>query len=86
MFGCSTRTVQRRMAEFDIVHNRYSDITDIQLDEMVGSIASRLPSCGIRSVQSMLRVDGVNLQRDRVRESLFRVDPLGLQQRLRLQM
>lgn len=53
------------------------------LDELVNDITQRLPSCGIRSIQSMLKADGVVLQRERVRESIHRVDPLGLETRLR---
>ena len=49
-----------------------------QLDEMVSDIAARLPCCGIRSMQSMLRANGFTLQRERVRDSLHRVDPVGM--------
>ena len=41
-----------------------------------------LPNRGIRSVQSTLRADGIVLQRERVRQSLCHVDPLGVQMRL----
>lgn len=83
MFSCSTRTIQRRLRDFGIEPNRFSDITDAQLDEAVNEIVACLPACGIRSVQSRLRADGVLLQRERVRESLHRVDPVGLETRLR---
>ena len=83
MFGCCTRTIQRKMRDFGIDSNRFSDIGDLHLDELVSEIVTRLPSCGVRSVQSMLRVNGVILQRERVRASLHRVDPAGMEIRLR---
>ena len=51
-------------------------------DKRVGEIVACLPNCGIRSVQSALRADGIVLQRERVRQSLCHVDPLGVQMRL----
>ena len=83
LLGCSTRTIQRRMREFGIDSNRFNDLSDAHLDELVSEVVARLPNCGIRSVQSTLRVDGIILQRERVRESLHRVDPLGVEMRLR---
>ena len=83
MFACSTRTIQRRMRDFGIDPNRFSDINDVHLDEAVSEIATQLPDCGIRSVQSMLRASGLVLQRERVRQSLHRVDPIGIETRLR---
>ena len=82
MFGCSCRTISRRLKEFGIEYNVYTDINDGQLDEIVGEIAARLPCCGIRSMQSMLRANGITLQRERVRDSLHRVDPVGMLDRL----
>ncbi len=41
------------------------------------------PAHGIRTVQSRLRASGFILQRERVRESLYRVDPSGVEARLR---
>ena len=76
MFGCSTRTIQRRMSDFGMDSNRFYEISDAHLDERMGEIVARLPNCGIRSIQSNLRADGVVLQRERVRQSLHRVDPL----------
>ena len=83
MFGCSTRTIHRRIRDFGICHDRYSDIADAQLDALVVDIATRVPACGIRYTQSVLRAEGVFIQRDRVRESLHRVDPEGLAARRR---
>ena len=83
MFNCSTRTIQRRMRMFGLQFSRYTNLSDTDLDRRVNSIVFRLPTYGIRSVQSMLRANGVHLQRERVRQSLCRVDPNGLKEKLR---
>ncbi len=83
MFACSTRTIQRRMRDYQIEPNQFSDISDYQLDELVSDLAVCLPDCGIRAIQSMLKSNGIVLQRERVRQSLHRVDPTGIETRLR---
>ena len=83
MIGCSTHTIQIKLKEFGIKFNRFNDITNEDLDDLVKEIVTRLPACGIRSIQTLLKVNGVILQRERVRESIHRVDPLGLETRLR---
>ena len=83
LFECSSRTIQRRMRELGMEQYRHSEISDSQLDEMVSSIVHLQPSHGIRTVQSRLRASGFTIQWDRVRESLYRVDPLGIETRLR---
>ena len=82
LIGCSTRTIQRKLKEFGIEFNRFSEITNQDLDDLVKEIVTRLPACGIRSIQTLLKVNGVILQRERLRESIHCVDPLGLETRL----
>lgn len=48
----------------------------------MGELVVCLPDCGIRSVQSMLKVNGIILQRERVRQFLHHVDPTEKQRRL----
>ena len=83
MFGCSTHTIQRRMSGFGMDSNRSHEISEAHLDERVGEIVAHLPYCGIRSIQGNLRADGIVMQRERVRQSLHCLDPLGVQMRLR---
>lgn len=83
LFGCSTRTIQRRVRDFEISSNRYSDISDLELDDIIKEMAIRWPTCGIRSIKSMLQANGLILQRSRVQQSLHRVDPVGIENRLR---
>ena len=74
------------MRDYGIDPNRFSDISDSQLDEVVGELALRLPACGIGSIQSMLKANGIVMQRERVRLSLHHVDPTGMETRLRTRL
>ena len=54
LIGCSTRTIQRKLKEFGIEFNRFSEITNQDLDDLVKEIVIRLPACGTRSIQTRL--------------------------------
>ena len=83
MLRCSTRTVQRRLKDLGISRRqRYSTLPDTALDERVHEIHSRHTDAGCRMIAGILRSDGVILQRERVRQSLRRVDPAGSRWRL----
>ena len=81
IFNCSTRTVERRMSEVHISPSSYTAITDNELDNMVYEITSAHPQCGEKSVSGRLKSQGVRVQRQRVRDSLHRVDPSGIESR-----
>ena len=83
MFNCSTRTVYRRMHALGLSRRgRYSGITDDELDEEIQDINSRHSEAGCQIVEGMLRSQGILIQRERIRNSLRRVDPQGTQNRL----
>lgn len=46
-------------------------------------MCSVFPRCGEKLIHGRLRAQGVHVQRQRVRESLRRVDPSGIQARIR---
>jgi len=83
MFACSRKTVERRIYEYHITSHGYSTISDTQLDELVEGQCTLHPRCGEKSIEGTLRCMGVHVQRRRVRESLRRVDPIGVERRLR---
>ena len=59
--------------------NVYASVTDAELDERVSHIVSFFPICGQKSVDGRLKTEGVRVSCRRVRESLRRVDLLGVQ-------
>ena len=80
MLSVSRRTVQRRMAEFDIREGfpRYSSISDAQLDSVIRDITNDFPNCGIKRMQGFLLERSIRVQWDRVRASMPRNDPEGV--------
>ena len=83
MFGCSKRTVLRRVKKYNISLRNYSSITDSELDSIVSEITSLFPRNGEKTISGKLRSHGLLVQRERVRESLRRVDPSGVRERCR---
>lgn len=83
MFGCSVRTIERRMRDYQLSPSRYSLITDMDLDCLVEEITSANPLSGEKTVCGKLRCQKIFLQRWRIRESLHRVDPVGIESRKR---
>lgn len=67
LHGCCRRTIERRMNEYNI-HREYRFC---------------LINCGEKTISGRLRSSGVNIQRERIRESIRRVDPSGIRARCR---
>ena len=71
-------SVRRRMADFDIrVSDMYVNISDNDLDEKVKEVKECYPYLGSRMLQGQLNLQGIRVQRCRIRESLRRIDPFG---------
>ena len=78
MFSVSTKTIQRRIRFFDLKQDVYTDISDSDLDELVLSITNEFQNCGIRRMKGFLRSQNVHVSWNRVRTSMWRVNPSGL--------
>ena len=83
ILGCSKRTVERRLSMYQLSTRHFTAITDIELDELVKQQCSVYPRCGEKLINGRLHAEGIRVQRHRVRESIRRVDPSGVQSRLR---
>ena len=71
------------MKKYCIVLRDYTPLSDQELDTIVQEIASLFPNCGEKTVSGRLKSRGILIQRERVRESLRRVDPSGVRSRCR---
>ena len=71
------------MRDFGIRTTNFSLISDAELDELVGNVVLLHPQCGERSVTGYLRSQGHHIQRERIRQSIRRVDPVGVEARAR---
>lgn len=84
VFGCSTKTVHRRIVEFRLSGLvSYSTISDNELDALVKDFVSSFPTAGQKTLAGHLSTLGYRIQRCRIRDSLYRVDPWGVEQRTR---
>lgn len=77
MFGISRSTLYRHCADLGIVHRRITDISDQELDVTIIKLKEVLPHVGERVIIGHLRQSGIFVQRERVRQSIHRVDPLN---------
>ena len=79
ILNVSKRTVERRMSANNLTGmNRFTAIADEQLDNAVRDVKSTSPDCGSKLHAGYLRAMHINVQRSRIRESLTRVDALGI--------
>ena len=82
VIGISRSTLARRMKEMGLlVSNKYSCISDEELDDLVRNISLQFPGCGHKMLQGHLRDRGIVVQQTRARESLRRTDPEGIAMR-----
>lgn len=76
--GVSERTLRRWRYQFGLMTNRnFTNLANQRLDEHVRDILQSTPSVGLSLMRGALRARGLNIQRERVRESMNRVDPVS---------
>ena len=80
--GVSERTLSRRRIEYGIFDS-FSEIADEDLDSHIQRILQLTPYSGEVYVIGSLKARNINVQRERVRESLLRTDPVGRKMRRR---
>ena len=83
LMNCSRRTIQRRLLEFGITSHHFTHVSDFDLDQVIREINSLHPQSGERVIRGCLRSRGIKVRRERVRQSLRRVDPTGVELRAR---
>ncbi len=76
ILGASRTTLWRRLKENNVCVSRYSEISDHVLDYMVKQFQDRNPNCGLVMLQGHLSSIGINVQRWRIRDSVYRNNPL----------
>lgn len=81
MLSVSESTVYRRMGQYGLSKMDFSNISDAELDILLGEIMKGFPLCGETMLLQMLKVKGVHIQRWRLRESIHRIDESGVRER-----
>lgn len=78
----SPSTIRRHMNEFGItVRGTYSSLSNEMLDTIVQRIQEEHPNSGYRLITGHLAAMGYRVQETRVRDSIRRVDPVGVAHR-----
>ena len=83
LLNVSERTIYRRMVKYELSQHAFSLLTDDNLDAHVKTIINEFPSCGENMIMQILRQKGTNVQRYRLRDSIHRLDPIGVSERKR---
>ncbi len=74
--GVSRTTLWRRLSELNINTSAYTDISDHDLDEVMTTTQHNYPNAGLVILQGLLVSEGVHVQRQRLRDSVTRTDPI----------
>jgi len=75
--GVHKNTVKRYMSQYKIERQPFSTISDLSLDELIGDYKEAHPNTGIRYIRGYLTQQGMRVQRERIVDSLSRVDSVG---------
>ena len=79
MLLVSESTMKSRFQEFGLsVRDKYSDISDGELDSIIRSNISKFPNCGYRRMDGLLLSQSFRITEKRIRNSTKRVDPEGV--------
>ncbi len=78
LLGVSVSTVRRRMSSLNLsIRCTYSQISDEELDSIIGGVQQQYPNWGNRQMYGYLVSRGIRVQMNRVRECQRRIDPQG---------
>lgn len=77
MLGVSRMTLHRRREEYGMLAEPSQSASEAQLDTFVQNVRQELPDIGQSMVDGTLRMVGIQVPRERVREVSRRTDPLN---------
>ena len=85
MLGVSERTIRRRRETFDMpsTGQAFSQIDDDEIDRKIQGILQTSPNSGERMTMGWFRGQGLHVQHGQIRNSMWRVDPIGRELRRR---
>ena len=81
LLSVSERTIFRRMQQYDISKHNFSDIDDDALDHELEQIIKDFPFSGESILGQILKQKGIHVQRQRLRDSIQRIDESGVKER-----
>jgi len=79
IFNVSTRTIERRLQEYNLqIRSTYSSISDDELEKKILTVVSSFPMVGYRTIQGILKGEGIRVQEKRIQQILRLIDPEGV--------
>ena len=81
LLNISRQTLYRRLDGSGLMG--YTDVSDQELDSTIETYKATHPNDGENMVTGSLRSSGIYVRRKRIRESIHRVDPSGIEERAR---
>ena len=78
LFNVSKRTIQRRVHEYQLYKEKYNHISDDKLEELVDKILLDFPNSGITRMKGYLQAKGLNIQWEKIRSALWKLDSEGM--------
>lgn len=63
LLSVSERTIFRRMTQYGLRSQRYTDISDDALDECLGDVLEQFPRCGEKMIRQLLVTKGIKVNR-----------------------
>ena len=77
IFGVSRMTLYLKRRDAGILDDfKYSIISDSELEKKIQEIKLQMPDIGEKMITGVLRSNGINVQRHRIRKALHSVDPI----------
>ncbi|XP_033729585.1 uncharacterized protein LOC117318741 [Pecten maximus] len=81
-FGCSAKVVYKRLYACGLhQRDKYSNITDDALDSVVAQTQTSFPNAGSVMMSGIIQAKGTLVQRQHLRKSIERVNPIPVAQR-----
>lgn len=79
ILNVSERTLRRRRQEFGMpsFRNEFADLSNEEIDQIVAEILTKSPNSGERMVTGSIRSRGLKISREKLRDSINRVDPVS---------
>ncbi|XP_029016274.1 uncharacterized protein LOC114861339 isoform X2 [Betta splendens] len=81
VLGISRPTMYKLLREYNIMHKKFCNISDEELDATINEIKSKYPKIGEIMMIGHLRSKKIVVQRSRVRQSLQRIYAAGVESR-----
>lgn len=63
LLSVSERTIYRRMTQYGLRSQCYTDISDDALDECLGNVLVQFPLCGEKMIRQLLVTKGIKVNR-----------------------